>query len=379
MNLVETGIADVPDVDLAAPPQPAAALTVPEALPIGMLVAPDPDDENELVRTRYLCRGAGLLLVGQSGQGKSSLGMQFGVCWSLGRDCFGIRPVRSLKVLLVQAENDEADLFEMFDGICAGLELGAAERKAAGAGIFFVCEDSRAGTDFLNVLKVLVKKHRPDLLIIDPALAYVGGDTKDAEIVGAFLRRGLNPILHAFGCAALVVHHTTKAKGEGNQSTHDFLYAGAGSMEFTNWARAVLALETMEDGCFCLHAPKRGFRLGWADNDGQPTCDRHIRHSRERGSICWYVAEEADIQAAKGGKSKADLLALVPLEGVVSQNVLLQKATTARIGQKKARAYLDELLDDRAVHLWLIPRPGTNPEKRISRQPQCIAQQEAET
>jgi len=339
------------------------------ARPIGTLAGPKQDDEGELLTRRYLCRGAGLLLVGQSGQGKSSLALQMCVQWSLGRDCFGIRPTRPLNVLLVQAENDEGDLFEMFAGIAAGLQLSEEDRKSSGERILFHCEDARAGDDFLRLtVEPLVQRHRPDLLVIDPALAYVGGDTKDAECVGQFLRRGLNPILHANNCAALIVHHTTKQKADGPQTTHDFLYAGAGSIEFTNWARAVLALETRGDGCYRLHAPKRGARVGWADADGQPVFDRFIRHSRKPGEICWLPMEDSEVEsAARGGKSKSDLLAHVPVEGSIPQTVLLEKANAAGIGKNKSRAFLDELVDDRTLHVWLVPRPGTNPAKSISR------------
>ena len=298
------------------------------------------------------------------------------VQWSLGRDCFGIRPTRPLSVLLVQAENDEGDLFEMFNGIVTGLELSEAERKISGERILFHCEDSRAGDDFLRLtVEPLVRKYHPDLLVIDPALAYVGGDTKDAQCVGQFLRRGLNPILHTHNCAALVVHHTTKAKADGPQSTHDFLYAGAGSIEFTNWARAVLALETRGGGCYRLHAPKRGTRIGWADADGQPVFDRFIRHARNPGQICWLPMDEGEVESVgRAGKCKADLLAHVPVEGCIPQTVLLEKANAAGIGKNKCRAFLDELVNDGTLHVWLVRRPGTNPAKSLSRHPQPEAE-----
>lgn len=340
-----------------------------QARPIGTLSAPVEDDQEELIERRFLCRGAGMLLVGQSGQGKSSLSVQMAILFALGKSCFGFRPTRPLKTLIIQAENDDGDMYEMFNGICEGLELTDAQRRKAGEAVLLCTEDALAGEDFLaKVVIPLIEKHKPDLVIIDPAFAFVGGDTKDAEVVGRFLRRGLNPVLHKYRCAALIVHHPAKTKPDGRQVTHDFLYAGAGSIEWSNWARAVLALETKGNGYYQLHAPKRGSRLGWCDEAGNMIFDRYLRHSRKQGVICWHEAEESEVQsAAKPGKSPADLLALVPATGALPKTVLIEKASAKGIGTNRSRAFLDEMLASGQLHEWRVKRSGTNPEKWISR------------
>src|SRR5438874_3603439 len=81
------------------------------------------DDGNTLLGNRFLCRGGGLLFVGSSGIGKSTAVIQMGICWAVGRECFGIPPRQSLKILYVQAENDEGDLCEMRDGVLERLGL----------------------------------------------------------------------------------------------------------------------------------------------------------------------------------------------------------------------------------------------------------------
>jgi hypothetical protein len=139
----------------------------------------------------------------------------------------------------------------------------------------------------------------------------------------------------------------------------------------------VLSLETKGNGFFALHAPKRGSRIGWTTPNGTTEFSRFVRHSRSSGSICWSEADVDDIAAAKTGKAKCDLLAHVPINGSIAQTVLLEKASTSGIGQKKSRAFLDELLNDGTVHLWLVKRPGTNPERRISRQPQSMEKEAA--
>jgi hypothetical protein len=335
----------------------------------GDIKEPSWDDGTELLQRRYLCRGGGLLLVGQSGQGKSALAIQMATCWALGRACFDIRPAKPLRSLFIQAENDDGDLWEMLDGVRRGLALSEDDSRAVDDAILIHTENALAGPGFIRVVARLAELHKPDLIFIDPALAYVDGETKDSKAVGDFLRRGLNPILTDNNCGGIVLHHTTKAKNEGTAATADFLYAGLGSVEYTNWARAVLVLETKGDGLFSLHAPKRGRRLRWP-----PELHRWIRHSRQPDMIFWEEAE-APIEQPGGGRSKPtktlnDLLALVPTEGRILLSMLLIKASDVGIGQNKARGFLEQLMSDKTLFVWQTKRSGTRPEKSVGRKPQ---------
>ena len=94
--------------------------------------------------SRYICRGYGAWLIGPSGIGKSSLTLQMAFSWALGQPIFGIRPVRPLRVLIVQSENDDGDLAEGVQGVLPhlgvtpfaceldGLDDRVAHRGAAG-------------------------------------------------------------------------------------------------------------------------------------------------------------------------------------------------------------------------------------------------------
>jgi len=84
--------------------------------------------ENELLRHRFLSRQGSLLIVGNTGIGKSSLTMQMMIHWALGRGCFDMLPARPLKSLLVQGENDFEDLAEMRDGVVGGMGLNDEQR-----------------------------------------------------------------------------------------------------------------------------------------------------------------------------------------------------------------------------------------------------------
>ena len=174
-------ILEVPEMTAEPTPQP------PESKPLADLKRREANDPTELLRNGYLCRGGGLLLCGPTGIGKSSLAMQAKILWGLGRECFGIAPVKPLTSLLIQSENDDGDLAEMRDGVIAGLDLTPAQVQTALAKITVACEDARTGAAFTNfTLAPLLEKHHPDLVWVDPALAYLGGEASAQRDVGGF-------------------------------------------------------------------------------------------------------------------------------------------------------------------------------------------------
>jgi AAA domain len=211
----------------------------------------------------------------------------------------------------------------MRDGVIAGLGLSPEEAARACEQVLIVREDTHTGDDFLAIIvQPLLREHKPDLLWIDPALAYLGGEANSQKDVGRFLRNGLNPLLRQFNCAAIVVHHTNKPPS-GQQkpawAANDFAYLGSGSAEWANWPRAVLAIRGVgSHSVFELLAGKRGSRLGWKAADGSDVNSKHIAHATEPGVICWREVDPKEIQ--RGGAPKRcdpeELLALLPADGL---------------------------------------------------------------
>lgn len=310
----------------------------PEAKPLGALRRREANDASELLRHGYLCRGAGLLLVGPTGIGKSSLATQAQILWALGRDLFGICPARPLRSLLIQAENDEGDLSEMRDGIIAGLDLSTAQARRALENVIVACEDTRTSTAFTAfTLAPLLEKYHPDLLWIDPAFAYLGGEATQKEVT-PFLRNMINPLLHRYLCGGVMVHHTNKppsGQQKPDWQAGDFAYLGSGSAEWANWARAVLALRSIgSHSVFELHAGKRGGRIGWQDTDGAKSYVRYLAHAEE--GICWREASPAELPQT--GRPKrvdgGEMLDLLPGEGLTAGN--WQKAAKTECGISEA-------------------------------------------
>ena len=96
---------------------------LPRARPLIDFGDTPPDPGKTLLGNRFLCREGGMLFVGPSGIGKTSAGVQQDLLWSMGLPAFGIVTARPLKILTIQAEDDDGDLSEMVSGVKAGLQL----------------------------------------------------------------------------------------------------------------------------------------------------------------------------------------------------------------------------------------------------------------
>jgi hypothetical protein len=274
------------------------------------------NDPTELLKHRFLYRGGLALLCGPTGIGKSSLLMQAAIHWSIGRPFFSIEPGdcfrrSGMSILLVQAENDEGDLAEMRNGVLAGCtDLSDTDKQWAGERIRIATITDKSADAFAAVIEALLTEAGPfDLVLIDPAFAYLGGDGSSQRDVSHFMRELLNPLAQKHGAGVILAHHTNKplnGKEKDSWSAGDFAYLGAGSAEWINPARAAIALRSVgSDTVFELRAVKRGRRLRWVDENGLPTTVQHIAHHTEPGVICWRLAtpEEVDeVQAQNGPK-----------------------------------------------------------------------------
>lgn len=261
-------------------------------------------DPNELLQHRFLCRGGAGLLVGPTGIGKSSLTMQASICWAAGLPFFGIQPARPLRIMIIQAENDEGDMAEMRNGVLRGMNLTHDQRQLALHNIIIVNENTKTREQFAALLDSMLQDDPQDLIIVDPAFAYIGGDASSQRDVSPFLRNMLNPVIQRHKVGLLLVHHSNKPPSGDQKASWqagDFAYLGAGSAEFANWARAVIAIRSIgSDSVFQLLLAKRGRRARWTDEAGNPTVSKHIAYHTEPGTICWRELSTAESLAILG-------------------------------------------------------------------------------
>jgi len=302
---------------------------------------PAKDDPNELLKDRYLCRGGALLMVGPTGIGKSSFVMQAAFRWALGDDFFGIQAAQALKVLIIQAENDDGDIAEIREGVYRGLEgLGQmtdGDQLRIARQVWVVPEDSVTGRDFGERLERYLEKIHPDLVIIDPALAYLGGDALKQADVTLFCRNILNPIIHRHNVGLVLVHHTNKppkADQKDGWQAGDMAYLGQGAADWANWARAVMAITSIgSHSIFKLIAGKRGGRIGWKDEEWHTLYSKHIAHAKDPGQICWReptVQEVFDETASQDGRKAQGRPAKVWTEERTQAVTLAQKTVRTK-------------------------------------------------
>jgi hypothetical protein len=327
-----------------------------------------------LLGTRWLCRGGAVLFAAPTGIGKTTFVFQAAIKWSLGLDHFGIKPSGNLRLLIIQAENDDGDIAEIRDGIFRGLNLTNKQRAEACSAIKVKCESAATGDAFVALVRHLVVEHKPDLLVIDPLFAYLGDAVNEQKAVSAFLRNGLNPILQEHRCGLILVHHTNKpttGKEKPDWRAGDFAYLGAGTAELANWARVVMVIRSLgSHTVFAVELGKRGRRAGLVNDNGEPLYRFYIKHA-QRG-ICWEAATDDDFVTPGKLPSKTadDLYRLFPATGDIPQGKLFEATRVAGIGKHLVRDLLDELIEQKRIFIWFKPRPGTRPARSYSRHEQ---------
>jgi len=283
-----------------------AAQHGPERMQIESLLEFDrKSDPTNVLGYRWLCRGGSLLMVGQSGTGKSSLMTQACVSWTLGRNFFGIKCEKPLRSIVIQAENDLGDVAEGFQDICEGLMLSHDDKDQLKDRLQIYREAVATSDQFGKLMRQLVKAHSADIIFVDPLLAFAGIDISDQAEASHFLRHIIQPILNETGVIFVAMHHTGKPKSskeKEGQTVADLAYSGLGSSELTNYFRevAVLARSPGEEPIYKFALTKRRGRAGMKDNNGDFTGEITIRHARERGVIRWERSMPPDHQDDEG-------------------------------------------------------------------------------
>ena len=137
----------------------------------------------------------------------------------------------------------------------------------------------------------------------------------------------------------------------------DYAYLGAGSAEWANWARAIIAVRSLGlQSVFELRAAKRGGRLTWTLPDGQTKAmAKLIAHASKPGEIWWRETDASEIpETAKNKKvfTKADVLFHVPQDNSIAKSALRAKANDAGVAINKVNPMIAELIEDGDLYEW---------------------------
>jgi hypothetical protein len=265
-------------------------------------------DQNNLLGFRWLCRGFTSLWAAAAGAGKSSLAMQLAITWGNGLPIFGIKPVRPLKSLIIQAENDLGDTGEQLQGVMKGMVRldpsmnNPRHRELTERNVVIKRVIASTGMKFCALLETLIQQELPDFVWIDPLFAFAGCDLKDAKEAGEFLRNGIIPIAVRHGVCLHVIHHVGKpdkdSKAKAGWTDLDFQYLGFGSSEIQNSFRAVNIMLPVagHEKKFRMILAKRGSRAGAKDPDGEFATSLYLAHSAAEDGICWVQIDKPEEQ-----------------------------------------------------------------------------------
>ena len=279
------------------------------------------DDKTVLVgkARRWLCEGYAVSIVGFSGTGKSSLMMQIATSWALGQSVFGLAPVRPLRTLILQAENDGGDIAESWQG--STCKMTESEKTRLKQNIAIVRDTKHIGGAFPEFLENLILRHQAEVVWIDPLLAYAGFDIADQSLTTEWLRTQVDPVLKRTKAAMIYMHHTTKPKSADDldsMTPSQLAYLGAGSAEWVNYSRdaGFLYRTKGEPARYKFGFSKRASRCGLENAEGERSKSGfiYLQHSPEDKVLRWEhaaIASEVapphtDSRPAKGGRSRPD-------------------------------------------------------------------------
>ena len=280
------------------------------------LAEPPPENENPnaLFKDGWLRKGGAAFFIAPSGVGKSVWSMQATILWSMGKPAFGIVPVRPLKIVIVQSEDDNEEMYAFREDITEGLireNLATRQEIEEACGNIGISNGvGRTNEAFAEMLKTLA--HNYDLVIANPFQAYAGIDILRPDQLTTFLRKTLDPVIKQEGkkLGVIFIHHTNKPPSEKERKAWETgiysAYSGAGGAELVNWSRAILTLFPVgEKRLFALSGCKKGDRLGWLDNHGSATNTRYIAHSD--GIKFWREPSQDEIAQALSNKPSTDM------------------------------------------------------------------------
>ena len=268
---------------------------------------------------RWLCEGYAVSIVGFSGTGKSSLMMQIATSWALGQSVFGLAPVRPLRTLILQSENDFGDISQAWQGSTCKMTL--SEKARLKEKVAIVRDSRHIGAAFPPFLESLIERHKAEVVWIDPLLAYAGFDIADQSLTTDWLRNQVDPVLKRTKAALIYMHHTTKPKSVDDldsMTPSQLAYLGAGSAEWVNYSRdaGFLYRTKGEPARYKFGFSKRASRCGLEDVDGKRSKSGfiYLQHSPEDKVLRWEHAptgmevapKRTDSSPAKGSRSRPD-------------------------------------------------------------------------
>lgn len=176
----------------------------------------------------YIPLGFVTIIEGDPGVGKSWLTLVIAAAVSNGGGLPGQRSVKKGRVLIMSAEDDPHITLRPRLDACGG------DPRM----VYYATEHFTFDETGLETLRRNIREHRPLLVIVDPIVAYIGGDVdlhRANETRGLFTK--LAKMASRYRCSLVVVRHLTKSLND------NATYRGIGSIDIIASVRSALLVD----------------------------------------------------------------------------------------------------------------------------------------
>jgi hypothetical protein len=291
----------------------------------------------------WLRRGAGTLLTGGTGTGKSVLAEQIADCCSGGVPILGKISVHApCRVLYCQAENDVETLQRDILSITKNV-VDKPCPLLVEVNLFIHHVYGMSGAPFATWLENRVLQDKPDLIVIDPYQSFIGGvDINQSETFLTWIGP-IERIIRNYRCSLLLVAHTPKPRDRTNWNERESVYMAAGSSVLSNWARcsAELTQDGSKDGRFRLRFGKNAERTGLHNDQGRIARDLFIEHSGNRLEPFWRVSDDQLSKPATVGKYDDRIRSLISADASatdiqIAKHIGCDRSTVNRVRRRLA-------------------------------------------
>src|SRR6266403_198475 len=164
-------------------------------------------EEDILIGDGFLERHSTLIMIAQSGVGKSSAATQTCCCWACGQggmSAFDLNPFNGcpLRIVMIQSEDSRNDLYRQ-SLIVDGLSFSKADRELISDNFRIFTVRGKIGVKAIGSIRaILDKTNGCDILVLNPMSAYGEGDLSRTEDCVTFLYALWSPVLDDYGCGS---------------------------------------------------------------------------------------------------------------------------------------------------------------------------------
>ena len=311
------------------------------------------DASVEPIIGKYIKNQSILSICSQTGLGKSVLATQWAVCLSLGlslMDFDFLKPIRPLKVLTLQAEDDMEKIRQVVTSTVNELKLTKEQQIQSQKNLIFTKPFAFTSmTSFFKTLTDYCNQIEPNVVFINPLNRYFQGDfCSDHEKIAGFVNQ-LDTIAKSFNCVICIITHTAKPSEEKRtyvQSILDDSYAIFGSSLWASALRNIILLEQTAD------ERKRCLKFGKGFEDLLDNRRKLLAMSNPPLKVFTFVE---DVSGDRVENSISNILNVIPTDelGISKDDIVVK----TKLGDKSVRDYLKTLTGRNEI-MWKFALDG---------------------